>query len=137
MTGHVEHHEPVVPIPVIMGATIVLMVVGVLLAWRQYWASAVPVTPPRGSVLTRAARRDLYQDSVNEAAFARPGTHVVRTLTYADTAVVDGAVNGLGAGAVGLGERLRKLQNGHVRSYAALMSVGVVVVLALVLVARI
>ena len=54
-----------------------------------------------------------------------------------DTAVVDGAVNGLGSGAVGLGERLRKLQNGHVRSYAALMSVGVVLVLAVVLVARI
>lgn len=137
VTGHVEHHEPVIPIPVIMGATIVLMVVGVLLAWRQYWASAVPITPPTGSVLTRAARRDLYQDSVNEATFARPGTHLVRTLTYADTAVVDGAVNGLGSGAVGLGERLRKMQNGHVRSYAALMSVGVVLVLAIVLAARI
>jgi NADH-quinone oxidoreductase subunit L len=137
VTGHVEHHDPVVPIPVIMGATIVLMATGVLLAWRQYWASAVPVTPPTGSVLTRAARRDLYQDTVNEATFARPGTHLVRTLTYADTAVVDGAVNGLGSGAVGLGERLRKMQNGHVRSYAALMSVGVVLVLAVVLAARI
>ena len=137
VTGHAEHHDPVIPIPVIMGATIVLMLIGVLLAWRQYWASAVPLMPPTGSVLTRAARRDLYQDSVNEAVFARPGTHMVRTLTYADTAVVDGAVNGLGAGAVGLGERLRKLQNGHVRSYSAAMSIGVVLVLVIVLVARI
>ena len=137
VTGHVEHHEPVLPIPVITGATLVLVALGVLLAWRQYWAASVPVTPPTGSVLTRAARRDLYQDPVNEAVFARPGTHLVRTLTYADTAVVDGAVNGLGSGAVGLGEWLRKLQNGHVRSYGAVMSIGVVLVLAIVLVARI
>ncbi|WP_420110680.1 NADH-quinone oxidoreductase subunit L [Pseudactinotalea sp.] len=137
VTGPVEHHDPVIPIPVIMGATIALMLVGVLLAWRQYWASDVPVTPPTGSVLTRAARRDLYQDPVNEAIFARPGTHAVRTLTYADTAVVDGAVTGLGEGVAGLGEWLRRLQNGHVRSYSAIMSIGVVLVLAIVLVARI
>lgn len=137
VTGHVEHHEPVVPVPVLIAATLVLVALGVFLAWRQYWAARVPVTAPAGSVLTRAARRDLYQDVVNEAVFARPGTHLVRTMTYADTAVVDGAVNGLGAGAVGWGERLRKVQNGFVRSYGALMAVGVVLVLVAVLATRI
>jgi len=137
VTGHVEHHEPVVPVPVLIAATLVLVALGVFLAWRQYWAARVPLTAPAGSVLTRAARRDLYQDVVNEAVFARPGTHLVRTMTYADTAVVDGAVNGLGAGAVGWGERLRKVQNGFVRSYGALMAVGVVLVLVAVLATRI
>ncbi len=137
VTGHVEHHEPVVPVPVLIAATLVLVALGVFLAWRQYWAARVPVTAPAGSVLTRAARRDLYQDVVNEAVFARPGTHLVRTMTYADTAVIDGAVNGLGAGAVGWGERLRKVQNGFVRSYGALMAVGVVLVLVAVLATRI
>ena len=137
VTGHVEHHEPVVPVPVLIAATLVLVALGVFLAWRQYWAARVPVTAPAGSALTRAARRDLYQDVVNEAVFARPGTHLVRTMTYADTAVVDGAVNGLGAGTVGWGERLRKVQNGFVRSYGALMAVGVVLVLVAVLATRI
>ncbi len=137
VTGHVEHHEPVVPVPVLIAATLVLVALGVFLAWRQYWAARVPVTAPAGSVLTRAARRDLYQDVVDEAVFARPGTHLVRTMTYADTAVIDGAVNGLGAGAVGWGERLRKVQNGFVRSYGALMAVGVVLVLIAVLATRI
>ena len=137
VTGHVEHHEPVVPVPVLIAATLVLVALGVFLAWRQYWAARVPLTAPAGSVLTRAARRDLYQDVVNEAVFARPGTHLVRTMTYADTAVIDGAVNGLGAGTVGWGERLRKVQNGFVRSYGALMAVGVVLVLVAVLATRI
>lgn len=137
VTGHVEHHEPVLPVPVLIAATLVLVALGVFLAWRQYWAASVPVVAPRGSVLTRAARRDLYQDPVNEASFYRPGTHLVRTLTYADTAVIDGAVTGLGEGAVGWGERLRKLQNGYLRSYSALMAVGVVLVLVVVLVTRI
>ncbi len=137
VTGHVEHHEPVIAVPVLIGLTLAVVAIGVLLAWRQYWASAVPMTAPTGSVLTRAARRDLYQDPVNEAVFARPGTHLARTLTYADTAVVDGAVTGLGTGAVGLGEGLRKLQNGYLRSYGAVMAVGVVLTLVIVLVARI
>ncbi|MFV0252086.1 MAG: NADH-quinone oxidoreductase subunit L [Beutenbergiaceae bacterium] len=137
VTGHVEHHEPVLPVNVLIGLTLLVVVIGVALAYRQYWAAAVPVTAPEGSVLTRAARRDLYQDAVNEAAFARPGTHLVRTLTYTDTAVVDGAVNGLGEGTVGLGEWLRKAQNGFVRSYGAQMAIGVIVLLAIVLLVRI
>lgn len=137
VTGHVEHHEPVLPVPFLIGATQVLVVLGALLAWRQFGRSAVPTTAPRGSFLTRAARRDLYQDVVNEATFARPGTHLVRTMTYADTAVIDGAVNGLGSGTHRWGERLRTTQNGFLRSYSAVMAVGVVLILTIVLVARI
>ncbi|TDE91723.1 NADH-quinone oxidoreductase subunit L [Occultella glacieicola] len=137
VTGHVEHHEPVLPIPVIMVTTIVLVLLGAGLAWRQYAASAVPVAPPTGSVLTRAARADLYQDAVNEGVFMRPGQHLTRTLVYTDTAVVDGAVNGLGSGTLGWGERLRRLQNGFVRSYAAVMLIGVIGALVVVLASRV
>ncbi|CAM3740883.1 NADH-quinone oxidoreductase subunit L [Occultella aeris] len=137
VTGHVEHHEPVLPVPVIMVSTIVLVLIGAFLAWRQYAASAVPVTPPTGTVLTRAARVDLYQDAVNEGVFMRPGQHLTRTLVYADTAVVDGAVNGLGSGTLGWGERLRRLQNGFVRSYAAVMLIGVIGALVVVLASRV
>ncbi|WP_154792868.1 NADH-quinone oxidoreductase subunit L [Occultella kanbiaonis] len=137
VTGHVEHHEPVLSVPVITVTTIVLVLIGAFLAWRQYAASAVPVTPPTGTVLTRAARVDLYQDAVNEGVFMRPGQHLTRTLVYADTAVVDGAVNGLGSGTLGWGERLRRLQNGFVRSYAAVMLIGVIGALVVVLASRV
>ncbi len=134
--GHAEHEEPVVPIWSIMTATLVLVALGALLAWRQYAASPVPEAPPTGSVLTRAARRDLYQDAVNETLVMRPGQYATRALVYADGAVVDASVSGLAGAVLRLGERLRVLQNGYVRSYAAMMLVGVVLALALVLVAR-
>lgn len=134
--GAVEHHDPVLPVPVIMGATIVLMAAGVFLAWRQYGAAPVPVEAPRGSVLTRAARQDLYQDAVNEGVFMRPGQYLTRALVYGDSAVVDGAVMGLARGTSGMGGWLRRLQTGYIRSYAAIMLVGVVAALVVVLASR-
>src|SRR5690625_5790754 len=86
--GTVEHHDPVIPIPVIMGATIVLMALGVLLAWRQYAASEEPVEAPRASVFARAARRDLYQDAVNEGVFMRQGQYLTRAPVCGDSTVV-------------------------------------------------
>ncbi|ROR96065.1 NADH dehydrogenase subunit L [Salana multivorans] len=134
VTGHVDHeaHPPVLPVPVIMGVSLALVAVGILLAWRQYGRNPVPITPPTGSVLTRAARQDFYGDAVNEAVFQRPGQDLSRTLVYADTAVVDGAIRGAAEGTVGLGRALRKLQNGMVRSYG-LMILGGFVLIAVVL----
>lgn len=137
VTGAVEHLEPVIPIPAIMTSTLAVVVLGGLLAWRQYGANEVPVAVPEGSALTRAARADLYQDSVNEAVFARPGVHLTRTLTATDVTVVDGAVNGLGRLTERLGQVLRKTQSGYIRSYSATVYVGALVVVLLVLVTRI
>jgi len=47
-----------------------------------------------GSLLTRAARRDLYQDDVNEGLLMRPGLYLTRFLVFFDTKGVDGAVGG-------------------------------------------
>ena len=58
---------------------------------------AVATVAPRGSVLTRAARQDLYQDTVNESLFMRPGQYLTRLLVYVDNRGIDGAVNGLAA----------------------------------------
>jgi len=137
VTGHAEHHEPVLPVPVIMAATLVLVAIGLFLAWRQYAASTVPTVAPAASVLTRAARRDLYQDEVNDVLLVEPGAYLTRSLVYGDRQVVDGAVVGIAHGTVGLAEKVRTLQTGYVRSYAATMLAGVVVLLVVVLVTRI
>lgn len=134
VTGHVEHHEPVLPVPVIMVLTLLLVLAGIFLAWRQYAASTVPVEPPTGSVLTRAARVDLYQDVVNENLVMRPGQYLTRSLVYADKKAVDGGFMGA-AGALGLiGEGVKKIQNGYVRSYAAMMLAGFGVLVVVVLI---
>ncbi len=118
-------------------AVVAFIVVGVFLAWRQYWQADVPVTAPRGSLPTRAARRDLYQDDVNEAVFMRPGQYLTRFLVFADLRGVDGAVRGTAASVGGLAGRVRRWQTGFVRSYAMSMLAGVLVLALGVLVVQI
>ena len=132
VTGHVEHHEPVLPIPVIMAATLLLVALGVWGAWRKYGAADVPTTAPTASLATVAARNDMFQDSVNRGVFERPGTHLTRTLVYADAALVDGAVEKQAEAWSRTGEVVRRAQNGQVRSYALTMLVGLVIVIIVV-----
>ncbi len=133
-----EHGEetPVIAVPVLMVLTLVLVAAGIGLAWLRYVRESVPVVAPAGTLLTRAARRDLLQDDVNEALLMRPGQHLTRSLVFVDSKGVDGAVGGFAAMIGGTSARLRRWQNGFVRSYALSMLAGVVVVLAALAVIR-
>ncbi len=91
---------------------------------------------PRGSLLTRAARRDLYQDDVNHVVLVRGGEHLTRSLVYVDHTLVDGVVNGTAASMGGLSSRMRRLQNGFARSYAVSMFGGAAVLIAATLLMR-
>jgi NADH-quinone oxidoreductase subunit L len=51
-------------------------------------------------------------------------------LVAADEVVVDGAVRGVGQMALGSGSALRGVQNGYVRSYAAMILVGAIALIA-------
>ncbi len=137
VTGEGVEADPVIGKYPLMGLTLLLVAGGVFLAWRQYWQAEVPTTAPTGSLLTRAARRDLYQDDVNEAVLMRPGQYLTRTLVFVDNRGVDGAVGGLAAAVGGLAGRLRRWQSGLVRSYAMSMLAGVLVLALGVLAARI
>ena len=132
-----EATSPVLPVWLLVTLTLALVIAGVVLAWRQYATAPVPLTPPRASVLTRAARVDLYQDEVNDALLVEPGQHLTRSLVYGDAQVVDGAFAGLAKLTVGLGSIVRKFQTGYARTYAATMLVGVVVLAVIVLAPRI
>ncbi|MGD6753762.1 NADH-quinone oxidoreductase subunit L [Streptomyces sp. BH105] len=135
VTGHDHGHAPI-SAGVVTGATMVCLVIGVGLAWVQYGRREVPVVAPRGSLLTRAARRDLLQDDFNHVVLVRGGEHLTRSLVYVDHTLVDGVVNGTAASVGGLSGRLRKLQNGYVRSYAVSMFGGAAVIAAVTLLMR-
>jgi len=126
-----EEHPVIAPM-VITGVTLLLVAAGAALAWVLYVRDEVPKTAPAGSLITQAARKDLYQDAVNEGLFMRPGIHLTRALVFADSAGVDGAATGIGRLIAGTSGRWRKLQNGYARSYALTMLVGVVVILGAV-----
>jgi NADH-quinone oxidoreductase subunit L len=115
---------------------LVLVVIGVGIAWAMYARVPVLATAPRGSVLTRAARADLYGDAFNESVLMRPGQWLTRLSVFFDSRGVDGLVNGLAATIGGTSGRLRRLQNGFVRSYALFMVIGAVLLVAGLLVVR-
>ena len=127
----VEEHPVIAPLAITV-VTLLLVAAGVVLAWARYIRDEVPQTAPAGSILTQAARNDLYQDAVNEGVFMRPGIHLTRSLVFADNAGVDGAATGLGRLVAGTSGRWRKVQNGYARSYALTMLVGVVLLVGAV-----
>jgi NADH-quinone oxidoreductase subunit L len=135
VTGHSEGDSPV-SAGTVTGATMACLVVGVGIAWLMYGRRSVPAVAPRGSLLTRAARRDLLQDDFNHVVLVRGGEHLTRSLVYLDHSLVDGVVNGTAASVGGLSGRLRKLQNGYVRSYAVSMLGGTAVLVAATLLMR-
>ncbi|MFD7262509.1 NADH-quinone oxidoreductase subunit L [Streptomyces sp. NPDC059874] len=135
VTGHAHGHPPVSAMTVTL-STMVVLVIGVGIAWAMYGRKPVPVVAPRGSLLTRAARRDLLQDDFNHIVLVRGGEHLTRSLVYVDHSLVDGVVNGTAASVGGLSGRLRKLQNGYARSYAVSMFGGTAILIAATLLMR-
>ncbi|CAM5262858.1 hypothetical protein SCALM49S_08875 [Streptomyces californicus] len=135
VTGYDHGHSPL-SAATVTGATVVALLVGVGIAWAMYGRKPVPVVAPRGSVLTRAARRDLLQDDFNHVVLVRGGEHLTRSLVYVDHSLVDGVVNGTAASVGGLSGRMRKLQNGYARTYAVSMFGGTAVVIAATLLMR-
>ncbi|MGV4983083.1 NADH-quinone oxidoreductase subunit L [Streptomyces sp. NRAIS4] len=135
VTGHSEGNSPVGAWTV-TGATMVCLAIGVGIAWAQYGRKPVPAVAPRGSLLTRVARRDLLQDDFNHVVLVRGGEHLTRSLVYVDHTLVDGVVNGTAAGFGGLSGRLRRLQNGFARSYAVSMFGGAALLVAATLLMR-
>ncbi|WP_266387677.1 NADH-quinone oxidoreductase subunit L [Streptomyces canus] len=135
VTGHSHGDSPVSALTVTL-ATMVVLVIGVAIAYAQYGRRPVPVVAPRGSLLTRAARRDLLQDDFNHVVLVRGGEHLTRSLVYVDHTLVDGVVNGTAASVGGLSGRMRKLQNGYARSYAVSMFGGAAILVAATLLMR-
>ena len=125
---HGEHAELLPPITVSLIA-LTLVAIGVAIAIMKYRAESNPNAPENVSIFTRIARKDLMQDVFNEAVFMRPGQALTNSLVAIDENIIDGAVSGVGGAAVGSGQLLRKLQTGFVRSYAALMLVGIALLL--------
>ncbi|WP_069814450.1 NADH-quinone oxidoreductase subunit L [Streptomyces sp. TP-A0874] len=135
VTGHSHGNSPV-SATTVTAATMLVLLIGVALAWLQYGRKPVPVEAPRGSWLTRAARRDLLQDDFNHVVLVKPGEHLTRGLARVDAKGVDGAVTGIAAAVGGLSGQMRRMQNGFVRSYAVSMFGGTAILIAATLLMR-
>jgi NADH-quinone oxidoreductase subunit L len=124
-------YEELMPHSVVSILAISAVIIGVAAALIKYQFKAVDsIAPTDVSFATRLARNDLGQDAVNEALFMRPGQVLTQGLVVMDEKVVDGAVRGIGAITVLSGATLRRTQSGFVRSYAALILVGALILLS-------
>lgn len=127
--GEHAEHEAVLSHAVITTLSLLVTVLGAGLAWFLFRAGTAIAPQPAG-VLVTAARRNLYTDAVNEAAFEKPGIFLTRALVFLDNRGIDGLVNGLAAAVGGGSGRLRRLQTGFVRSYATSILAGALLVMA-------
>ena len=125
-----EHHKELLPPIVVSLMTLAVVAIGISIAVLKYRGDQLDKAPEKVSLLTKAARRDLFQDDFNEATLMRPGQSLVRNLLNIDYLFIDGLVRAVGSVSISTGNKLRTLQNGYVRSYALMMVIGALALIA-------
>jgi NADH-quinone oxidoreductase subunit L len=75
-----------------------------------------------------------YVDELYNAVIVRPLVAISRVVLWrgVDAGLIDGTVNGVGARSRGIGGIFRLLQSGNIRSYAAWVVLGSVIVLLVI-----
>ena len=108
-------------------------VAGILLAYVFYVAKPGLADSFANSMggLYKLVYNKYFVDEVYDAAVVKPLVGGSRTILWrgVDAGLIDGTVNGIGARSRGIGSILRLLQSGNIRSYAAWVVLGSVVVL--------
>jgi NADH-quinone oxidoreductase subunit L len=132
-------YEPYGPLEesVLIPLAIVAAVIGIGLAYLLYLRAtgmgarmAEPITGP----LAELAERKFFVDEAYEALFVTAGGGVARAMVWFDTRVIDGIVNGAGAGRSSIGRGARRAQSGLVRRYVAVLVLGALALLAVLMV---
>jgi NADH-quinone oxidoreductase subunit L len=123
------HESDTAKLPLALVATAVGLV-GIVGAYAVYYfKKAKPVEP---AVLAAG----WYYDATVSSFMGGPGRKSFNAIAWFDANVVDGAVNGVGRVVRGTAQRIRTVQSGNVRNYAAAIGVGVVLLLGWFVVVR-
>ena len=109
---------------VLLGVAIVVALAGIALSLAVYAKRRLPAVEPK--VLENA----WYYDATVARVVGGPGAAAFDGITRFDARIVDGAVNGAGSLARGLGSVVRRSQTGFIRAYAVIIALGTVAVLA-------
>jgi len=123
-----EHHSPaLVVISVAAGLT------GIALAFLFYVVrpGLADAAARHLGWLYRTVLNKYYVDEIYNATVVEPVVEGSRTVMWetVDVEIIDASVNGVAARARGVGQILRKLQSGYIRSYAAWVLLGAVAAL--------
>ena len=124
-----EHHLPSAPVLFgLASGAITTAALGIFGGWWVYSRKRLKAETFEQPVFAHG----WYIDETYAKVIGGPGEAGFQGIADADAKVVDGAVNGVGAASVGLGAKLRPLQNGLVRSYALGITVGGALLLAFI-----
>jgi NADH-quinone oxidoreductase subunit L len=117
-------------ITLLMLVATVVAVVGVVVAWLVYQRHRIKAVEP--VVLAKG----WYYDQAVTDFMGGPGREGFEATAWFDANVVDGAVRGTGTAVRAAAGELRKGQSGFIRAYAAIIGVGVVLLLGWFVVVR-
>ena len=109
---------------VLLVIAILIAATGIAAAFAVYGKKKVKAVEPR--VLEQA----WFYDAGAAKLVGGPGRAAFNAVAWADSRIVDGAVNGTATIVRNVAGQVRKSQNGFTRVYAALMAVGAVALLA-------
>jgi NADH-quinone oxidoreductase subunit L len=125
------HHSPAL-VAISVGAGFA----GIALAWLLYVVrpALAGALAERTGFLYRLLYGKYFLDEIYDALVVWPIEKMSRALLWRgmDVGLIDGAVNGAGNRAQGIGGVLRKMQSGYIRSYAVWVLAGAVLMLVTV-----
>jgi NADH-quinone oxidoreductase subunit L len=122
---HAVELSPLAPAAVSLG----LAVVGVLVAYRLYSGpDPDPHTTKLGSIRT-LLMNNYYQDEYQVWLATGLTLPIAGAADKFDQGIIDGIVNGVGSVSLFSGERFRRIQTGVVSNYAALLTLGLTLLL--------
>ena len=127
-TGHIAHEASLLHFSMISGATLAVVLAGVIVGYLLYNKQIAYDTPEKVNPIVAIGRNELYANQINEWVFMRPGEVLVSGLDWFDSRIVDGCSKAMARSVSGAGGWLRKVQNGQVRSYGTTMLVGVLLI---------
>jgi NADH-quinone oxidoreductase subunit L len=127
---HGEHNTLLVALSVAAGLA------GISLAYLMYVLrpSLADSAASAAGGLYRLVYNKYFVDEVYDAAIVAPTVQGSRSLLWRifDVRIIDGMVNGVGGLSRGVGDALRRLQSGYIRSYAAWVMAGSVIVIVMI-----
>jgi NADH-quinone oxidoreductase subunit L len=133
--GHPETHGGLAEEYAVMGISVLIAFAGLFLARYFYLVRKdIPVALSRRfSLPYRVLWNKYYIDEIYDFLIIRPTMWVARSVIVGitDGKIIEGVVNGLPRTIGRTGQALRKVHNGLVHNYAAIMGLGFLAVLAI------
>ena len=135
-TGHEPHAYRLWEIPWQGWVTLVLVLVGVGIAYLMYRGEISYEQPRTKNPIVYIGRNDLLADQFNDAVFVRGGGKLVDGFQAIDDLLIDGGVRSTTTLATSVGGAFSRLQNGYGRSYGLWMVVGAILLSAVLILGR-